>query len=144
MINDKYYSTTEVARLLGISRIAVFKKIKQGKIKAEKIGRNYIVGKNQVPVLMSNMQKIQKFCQQNDIDYMGVFGSYARGEMKPDSDIDILVDFKENKSLMDIGGVQYDLQQELGRKVDLISRKNIKPEIKKYIYNDLRVLYEKG
>lgn len=41
-------STTEVAKILGISRIAVFKKIKSGQIKARKIGRNYIIGKNKL------------------------------------------------------------------------------------------------
>ena len=39
----KYYSTTEVAQILRISRIAVFNRIKTGKLRAEKIGRNYIV-----------------------------------------------------------------------------------------------------
>ena len=39
----EYLSTSELAHLLGVSRIAVFKKIKAGKIKAFKIGRNYIV-----------------------------------------------------------------------------------------------------
>lgn len=41
--NKKYLSTQELATLLGVSRIAVFKKIKSGKIKAEKIGRNYVI-----------------------------------------------------------------------------------------------------
>lgn len=39
----KYYSTTEVAHILRVSRIAVFNRIRNGKITAEKIGRNYIV-----------------------------------------------------------------------------------------------------
>ncbi len=38
-----HFSTTEIAHLLGVSRIAIFKKIKEGKIRAEKVGRNYIV-----------------------------------------------------------------------------------------------------
>lgn len=39
----QYYSTTQVAKILGISRIAVFKNIKSGKIRAQKVGRNYII-----------------------------------------------------------------------------------------------------
>ncbi|OGZ35765.1 MAG: hypothetical protein A3I88_02675 [Candidatus Portnoybacteria bacterium RIFCSPLOWO2_12_FULL_39_9] len=39
----KFLSTTELAKLLGISRIAVFKKIKKGEIKAKKVGRNFII-----------------------------------------------------------------------------------------------------
>ncbi|MDD5341051.1 MAG: excisionase family DNA-binding protein [Patescibacteria group bacterium] len=44
-----YYTTAEVANLLGVSRIAVFKKIKSGKIKASKMGRNYLISKDQLP-----------------------------------------------------------------------------------------------
>ncbi len=41
-------STSEVAKVLKISRVAVFKKIKSGEIKAEKIGRNYVISKDEV------------------------------------------------------------------------------------------------
>lgn len=40
---DKHYTIPELAKILGISRVAVFKKVKNGQIKAEKIGRNYII-----------------------------------------------------------------------------------------------------
>lgn len=42
MIN-KHYTIPELAKILGISRVAVFKKVKNGQIKAEKVGRNYII-----------------------------------------------------------------------------------------------------
>jgi len=49
MIMDKKYLTTaELAKLLGISRIAVFKKIKAGKIQAKKIGRNFFIDKKEL------------------------------------------------------------------------------------------------
>ena len=44
-MDKKFVSTTELALLLGISRQAVFKKIKSGEIKAKKIGRNFIIDK---------------------------------------------------------------------------------------------------
>jgi len=44
----KYLSTTEVATILGISRVAVFKKISSGVIKAQKVGRNYIIDAEQL------------------------------------------------------------------------------------------------
>lgn len=43
MNTPRFISTKEAAKLLGISRVAVFKKIKKGEIKAEKVGRNYII-----------------------------------------------------------------------------------------------------
>lgn len=44
-MSDKFYSTPEVAKILGITRIAVFKKIKTGKLKAMKVGKGYVVAK---------------------------------------------------------------------------------------------------
>jgi len=45
MKDKKFLSTTELAKILGISRIAVYKKIKKGKIKAIKVGRNFVINK---------------------------------------------------------------------------------------------------
>lgn len=47
-MDKKYLTTSELAKLLGISRIAVFKKIKSGKIKAKKIGRNFVIEKKEL------------------------------------------------------------------------------------------------
>ena len=47
-MDKKYLTTSELAKLLGISRIAVFKKIKTGKIKAKKIGRNFVIDKKEL------------------------------------------------------------------------------------------------
>lgn len=44
----KYISTTEAAEIMGISRVAVFKQIHAGKIKARKVGRNYIIDRNDI------------------------------------------------------------------------------------------------
>lgn len=44
-MSDKFYSTPEVAKILGITRIAVFKKIRSGKLKAMKVGKGYVVAK---------------------------------------------------------------------------------------------------
>lgn len=52
MIRKEFYSTKEIADVLGISRIAVFKKIKQGKIKAEKIGRNFAIPKSEFSLII--------------------------------------------------------------------------------------------
>ena len=47
-MNKKYLTTAELAKLLGVSRIAIFKKIKSGKIKANKIGRNFVIDKKEL------------------------------------------------------------------------------------------------
>ncbi len=50
-MSKEFLSTIEMAKLLGISRIAVFKKIKSGEIKAQKIGRNFVISKKDLPFL---------------------------------------------------------------------------------------------
>lgn len=50
-MRKQFYSTTELAKLLGISRITVFKKIKKGEIEAVRIGRNYAIDKKYLPQL---------------------------------------------------------------------------------------------
>ncbi len=49
---SKYFTTSQLAKILGISRVAVFKKIKSGEIKAEKIGRNYAISSDKIDVLL--------------------------------------------------------------------------------------------
>lgn len=55
------FSTSEVAKLLGISRIAVFKKVKSGEIKAQRIGRSFVIDKNDLPsILGKSLTKSKK------------------------------------------------------------------------------------
>ena len=61
MKDKKFLSTTELAKILGISRIAVYKKIKSGKIKATKVGRNFIIdNKNMGEILGKELSKKEK------------------------------------------------------------------------------------
>lgn len=70
-----------------------------------------------------------------------VFGSYARGEMKKSSDIDILVDIDDHVSLLDMGGVYMDLKESLKRNVDLVTKGGLNPVFKPYIEKDLVEIY---
>jgi len=53
--NKEFFSAPEVAKILGISRIAVFKKIKKGEVAAEKVGRNFVVSRNEVFKLLGTV-----------------------------------------------------------------------------------------
>lgn len=59
-----------------------------------------------------------------------VFGSAARGEAGPESDIDFLVDMEAGRSLFDLGGLLMDLQDLLGRRVDLVTEAGLRPRIR--------------
>jgi predicted nucleotidyltransferase len=65
-----------------------------------------------------------------------VFGSFARGEEREDSDIDILVEFEEGKSLLDLVGLKMDLEEALGRKVDVLTYKSLHPLLKDRILQE--------
>lgn len=58
-----------------------------------------------------------------------LFGSAARGEDRPDSDIDIMVEMETGRSLLDLIGLGDDLQAALGRKVDTVSKRALKPRV---------------
>ena len=65
-----------------------------------------------------------------------VFGSIARGEQRPDSDIDFLVDFEPGRSLLDLTGLWLDLEGVLGCKVDVISSRGLKPRLASEVMRD--------
>lgn len=61
---------------------------------------------------------------------LGVFGSYARGEQREDSDLDLLAEFDAGSSLFDLGGAQVMLSEIFDLKVDLIPLEDVRPELK--------------
>lgn len=62
-----------------------------------------------------------------------VFGSVARGDAGESSDLDILVDLEDGRSLLDQGGLLMDLQELLGCKVDVATEKGLKPRMRERI-----------
>ncbi len=64
--------------------------------------------------------EIYEIARKHKADKVYVFGSCARMEETPDSDVDFIAEFQPHSSLFDLGGLQYDLQKLLGCKVDLI------------------------
>jgi predicted nucleotidyltransferase len=68
---------------------------------------------------------------------IGIFGSYARGEENADSDLDILIDFESKVDLLELIGIEQELESLLGMKVDLITYRSINASLKPYIEHDL-------
>jgi hypothetical protein len=65
-----------------------------------------------------------------------VFGSVARGDASPDSDIDFLVDLEPGRSLFDLGGLLMDLQDLLGRPVDVVTENGLKDRIRDRVLSE--------
>ncbi len=69
-----------------------------------------------------------------------VFGSVARGTAGPSSDVDLLVDVDPGRSLLDVVGLWQDLEDLLGRKVDLVTEAGLHPELRDRILAEARPL----
>jgi uncharacterized protein len=81
-------------------------------------------------------------CRENDINYIGLFGSMARGDANAQSDIDLLIRFDRQKSLLSVVRLERELSDAMGRKVDLITESSLNPHLREDIFQDLQVLYE--
>ena len=87
--------------------------------------------------------RLADLCRRYRVRELSVFGSAARGEMRPDSDIDLLVEFlpEAEIDLVDHAGLMLDLSRLLGRKVDLVSKNGLKPLIRASVLDEARPLY---
>ncbi|MBL7078199.1 nucleotidyltransferase family protein [Candidatus Shapirobacteria bacterium] len=72
-----------------------------------------------------------------------IFGSCARGDTKKSSDIDLLIEYGERKSLLDLVGLKLDLEDMLKRRVDLLTYGCIHPLLKDIILKEQEIIYEK-
>lgn len=84
----------------------------------------------------STEKKIVSILKKNGIVKAGIFGSYARGEAKKNSDIDILIKFKGSKSLFDLSGLKIELEEKLNKRIHLVTYKYIYPKIKEQILKE--------
>lgn len=72
-----------------------------------------------------------------------LFGSMVQGNTKKGSDVDLLVELADDKSLLDLVGLKFDLEDVLGKKVDLLTYDAIHPLLKEIILREQQVIYEK-
>ena len=85
-------------------------------------------------------QKIVPILQDYGVKKIALFGSCVRGEMKEESDIDILVDIKADISLLGFVGLKQKIEEALGRKVDLVEYDTLKPLLRERILKEQVVL----
>ena len=85
-------------------------------------------------ILASSKAELRK---RYNVKELGIFGSYARGEQRKSSDVDILVKFNSNATLFDFVGLGNYLEEKLKIKVDVVSERGIRPELKSSIVKDV-------
>ena len=71
---------------------------------------------------------------------IGLFGSLIRGDQGEASDVDLLVDFEETADLFDLVRLADFLERQLQRKVDVVSRRALRPELRERVFKDVAML----
>ena len=93
--------------------------------------------------LEPKLQKLIEICQANDVAMLGVFGSVARGDDNPESDIDLLVKLRKPTGLIGFIALEEKLKKVLGRKVDLTTEGSLHPRIRSNVMKDLKIICER-
>lgn len=89
-------------------------------------------------------REIANFCRRNHIQKLALFGSALRDELKPDSDIDLLVEFEKEyvPGLITLAGMEIELSNKIGRKVDLRTPGDLSRYFRDEVVRSAEVQYE--
>ena len=93
---------------------------------------------------IQNQQELINFCELNDISSLKIFGSQLRDDVRPDSDLDLLVDFSNTKTLFDLVEIEEALTKIINKKVDLVTKNSLSPLIRPYVDLESQILYERA
>ena len=94
-----------------------------------------------IPHIEELKTKITHTLKRHDVARAAIFGSFARGDAEESSDLDLLIEFGGEKSLLDLVGLKLDLEDSLGRSVDVLTYNALHPAIRDRILSEqVRVL----
>jgi len=154
-MDDRWLSVDEVAEYLGVKRFTIYKWVQRLNLPARKIGRLLKFRKSEIDAWMESQdssnrtkdltpERLLKLLEQKTKEIrefgvcrIGLFGSWVRGEGKPGSDIDILVEF-DHPSFDRYMELKFFLEDLLGRDVDLVLADTLKDKIKPKIAREVR------
>ena len=88
------------------------------------------------PLLEEKRWEILRIAAEHGAREVRVFGSVARGEADRESDIDFLVELETGRSLLDLGGLQMELESLLGRRVDVVTVRGLKARIRERVLRE--------
>ena len=91
-------------------------------------------------LLQTKRQEILRLAAEHGAYNVRVFGSVARGEAGPESDVDFLVNMAPDRSLFDLGGLLMDLRDLLGRNVDVVPEPGLRARIRQRVLDEARPL----
>jgi predicted nucleotidyltransferase len=94
-------------------------------------------------IFLEKKHEIASICKRFGVRELSVFGSASRADFQSDSDLDILVEFLPGAriGLLEFGNLQGELQAVLQRKVDLVSKRGLKPLVRERVLQEAEPLY---
>ncbi len=87
-------------------------------------------------ILRDKRKVILRIAAQHGARNVQVFGSFARGEAGPDSDLDLMIQLEPGRSLLDLIAIKQDLEDLLGREVDVVTEAAISPYMKEQVLKE--------
>lgn len=92
-------------------------------------------------ILEQIKRKAEPVLRSHDVEFAGIFGSFARGQERATSDIDFVIRYAIPKGLFELIRLTQDLKEVLGRDVDVVTEKALHPYIKKSAIENLKIMY---
>ena len=91
-------------------------------------------------LLQSKRQDILRLAEKHGAHNVRVFGSVLRGEAGPESDIDLLIDLEAGRSLLEHAALLLELEDLLGRKVDVVTERGLRPHVRERVLSEAQPL----
>ena len=88
------------------------------------------------PLIRKQRENILKIAKAHGATNIKIFGSYARGDEQPGSDIDLLVELEPGRSLLDIIAIKHDIEDMINRRVDVVTAGALSPYIREEIMTE--------
>ena len=94
-------------------------------------------------ILVEKRAEIAAICKRYNVQELALFGSALGTEFRKDSDVDLIVEFKPNArvGLLEFSKLQQELEVLLGRKVDLVSKRGLKPLVRERVLQQAEAVY---
>jgi excisionase family DNA binding protein len=151
----EYYTTGEAAKILGLSRSTVGRLVDRGRIPARRVGAHRRILKDDLEAadlmpapgrkarargtpprrrdVLRLATRIKELARSRHMSNVRLFGSVARGQADVLSDVDFLVDLGSEATLLDLAGLELDLEALLGRQVDVGDAASLRPDVRERV-----------
>ena len=134
-----YYRVKTIRKGMKFKKERIYLGVNLGKeerLSKEKISDEKLKPVRELKKLEKLKSKIIKILKKNKVKRAGIFGSYARGEQKKKSDIDILIKYPKGLGGFAFVGIKFDLEKKIRKKVDLVTYNSLHPLLKERILKE--------